>query len=72
MSVASFGFWQHVKGILAAPAPPPARFGRGGVLFLVDRSVPSSPGYEWIDDHTVRIHPDAVEAMHAHQGADDE
>lgn len=61
MSVASFGYWQHVKGLSAPPVP--TRFVRGGVLFLVDRSVPSSPGYEWIDDHTVRIHPTAVAEM---------
>lgn len=41
----------------------PARFVRGGVEFIVDRSMPSFVGYEWIDDHTVRIHPDAVEEM---------
>jgi hypothetical protein len=61
MSVASFGYLQHVKRLF--DAPPSTRFVRGGVTFIVDRSVSSSPGYEWIDDHTVRIHPDAVAEM---------
>ena len=51
---------------------PACRFVEGGVTFVVDRSVPEFPGYEWVDDHTVRIHPDAVEAMYARwaDGAD--
>jgi len=47
----------------------PVRFVEGGVTFLVDRSVAVVPGYEWIDDNTVRIHPDAVEAMYAHMAS---
>lgn len=50
----------------------PSRFVRGGVLFLVDRSLPPVPGYEWIDDHTVRIHPDAVEMMEARLSVGDD
>jgi hypothetical protein len=46
--------------------PRPRRTGvvvRGGVTFVLDPSVrggPSLPDYEWIDDRTVRIHPESL------------